>query len=367
MGEVIMALIMDYLDWRGDLRFDADPFNEVDSYILSKFGCPDYTGIIFSDIEQLSLSVAVEQYFSLHGEEGSYLGALASPSIAPVIRRLPELPRYRGIQVAGFVNRIDVEVQEQFSALTLLLPDGAAYISFRGTDDTLLGWKENMMMSVKDVIPAQSDALHYLEWAADAFSGPLIVGGHSKGGNLAVFAATMASPEIQERITAVYNFDGPGFPSTFFQQPGYQVIRSKIQTFLPQYSIVGMILPREEDVTIVESSRAGIAAHDGFLWNVKGPRFVRCENFSRGTLAFESSMRTILDGMERDSRIAFINELFDTLSSTGAATLTDVTELHTRQALVLGRDIYQKPEVHRFVTALIELMIRDYALERGKE
>lgn len=355
-----MADIMDYLDWRGDLSFAADPFNEVDSYILSKIGCPDYSGIIPADEQSVDIRTAAEAYFSADGEDGTF-GRLASPSIGPVIRRLPDTVRFGDLRLSGFVKRLDADATEQFSALTILLPDGTVYVSFRGTDDTLTGWKENLMMAVTDAIPSQTDALRYLQWAAGAYSGPLIVGGHSKGGNLAVYAAAMADPSVQERIIAVHNHDGPGFAPDFFSTAGYQAIRPRLQTFLPQYSIVGMLLPREEDVTIVKSRRAGMAAHDGFQWEVLGPRFTRCEEFSRSTRVFEESMQTILQDMDMDARRLFISELFDTLAATGALTITDITELHARRALELGRKIYRQPEVHKFAVRLIELMVRDFA------
>ena len=355
-----MANIMDYLDWRGDLTLTSDPFNEVDSYILAKLGCPDFTGIIPEDEAETELRAAVDAYFTRTGQEGERLGALASESIGPMIRRLPDTARFGDLRLTGFVRRYDTASTEQFSALTILLPDGVTLVTFRGTDDTLLGWKENMMMAVSDTVPAQSDALHYLLRAAEARPGPIILDGHSKGGNLAVYAAAMAPPWVQARITAVYDHDGPGFAPEFFSSPGYRAIRPRLHTYLPQYSIVGMLLPREDDVIIVKSSRAGFAAHDGFQWEVSGPRFLRCEDFSHSTRAFESSMQTILQNMDMTARMAFIDELFDTLAATGAVTLTDVTELHTRRALELVRKIYRQPEVHRFVTGLLELMLRDY-------
>ncbi len=356
-----MANIMDYLSWRGDLPFSADGFNEVDNYILSKIGCPDFTGIVPENEQSISITDAVRTYYEKNGDSGSYFGVLASSSIGPMIRKLPETVRFRSLKLSGFVLKLETASTEQFSALTLLLPDGTAYISFRGTDDTLLGWKENMLLSVTNEIPSQKDALQYLTWASGIYSGPLIVGGHSKGGNLAVYAASMAGEEIQNRIITVYNNDGPGFSEEFLQSDGYQRIRPKLHTLLPQYSMIGMLLLREKNVTIVSSGRPGPAAHDGFEWEVIGPSFVKCENFSRGSLAFEESMRAVLDGMDLSTRKQFIEELFDTLSSTGAVTLTDITELQTRKALELYRDVYHQPEVHKFLNSLLEMMLKDYA------
>lgn len=358
-----MATILDYLDWRGDLRFAADPFNEVDSYLFSQLSYPDLSGIVPEDAESVPIGEAIRAYFSRPGQDGNYFGAISSPELGPTLQKLPGYPRYHELRLAGFRQRLDEGKTEQFSAVSILLPEGGVYLSFRGTDDTIHGWKENFLLVISDVIPAQQDALDYLHWAAEAFPGPLILGGHSKGGNLAVYAAAMAEEALQERITAVYNFDGPGFMGDFFEHEGYRRIRPKLRTILPQHSTVGVLLPREKEVCIVDSQKSGPMAHNGFQWRVMGPHFLRCEDFSRGTRAFEDAMHKVLQDMDRDTRAAFIDEFFDTLSSTGAKTLTDITRLQLQELLTLDRSIYHKPEVNRFVKSLLEQMLREYAEE----
>ena len=356
-----MATIQDYLVWRGDLSFRTDPLNEVDNYILAKVGCPDYTGIVPAGGETVLLRDAVSAFFGQKKNENVSFGALASSMIAPVLRKLTATQRFGEIGLSGFVKKLEPSSTEQFSALTLLLPDRTAYISFRGTDDTLIGWKENMMMSVSDAVPAQTDALAYLNEAARKVSGPLIVGGHSKGGNLAVYAAAMADPAIQRRIRAVYNNDGPGFTKAFLQSEGYERIRSKLHTLLPQYSLVGMMLEREKNVSIVSAPHPGPSAHDGLRWAVEGPRFARCEQFSKSSLSFEESLRSVMEGMDVDARKTFISQLFDTLEEAGASTVTDLSEMQARKALDLFRKVRNQPEVGKFLSSLIELMLKDYA------
>ena len=356
-----MATIQDYLTWRGDLPFSADPLNEVDNYILAKIGCPDYTGIVPESGGSVPLRDAVTAFFGQKGKEAVSLGALASGMIVPVLKKLTGTQRFGDIGLTGFIKKLEPSSTEQFSALTLLLPDRTAYVSFRGTDDTLIGWKENMMMAVSDSVPAQRDALEYLNETARKVSGPLIVGGHSKGGNLAVYAAAMADPSIQRRIRAVYNNDGPGFTEEFLRQEGYLRIRPKLHTLLPQFSLVGMMLEREKNVSIVRSPRPGPAAHDGLLWEVAGPRFVRCEQFSRSSLSFEESLRSVLEGMDIEQRKQFISELFNTLEEAGASTVTDLSEMQARKALDLVRKVRNQPEVGKFLSSLIELMLKDYA------
>ena len=250
-----MAFISDYLTEKGDLSFREEPFNEVDNYVIAKVGSPNFTDVLPPG-ERLPLGEVVTDDCARSGGEAGYLGALASPEIITVLRRLPELRRYRDLLLSGYVRRILPAQTEQFSALTVTLPLGWSYVSFRGTDDTLLGWKENFLMSVGRV-EAQADAAAYLASAAKRVEGPLMVGGHSKGGNLAVYASAMAAPEIQERITGVYNNDGPGFLPEFYQEPGYLRIRPKLHTLLPQNTLVGTLLTRESGSA---SSRAAAGA-----------------------------------------------------------------------------------------------------------
>lgn len=349
-----MANILDYLDWRGDLPFDLSPFNEVDNYILCKLGCPDYTGMVPPDGE-VPLGLAVDRFFS---KDDLGMGVLASAYIGPMIRSAAQTRRFAPVRVGDFINKVDPEREEQFSALTLWLPDGVRYVAFRGTDDTIVAWKEDFLLGVEDVIPAQRDAAEYLLRAAAKEPGPLIVGGHSKGGNLAVYAAMAAPPEVQDRILAVYNNDGPGFRQDMSADARYGRIRPKVNTIVSQFTTVGMLLHNETNCTIVRSDQSGIAAHDGFHWQVRGTAFERCDDFSLSTKAFESAITEIEVRMDLEQRRKFVDSLFDVLTSTGAVTLTDLTEHRLRQSMAMAKELRQAPEVIKFVTTLVELTLK---------
>ena len=359
-----MAFIMDYLAEKGDLGFEEAPFNEVDNYVIAKIVTPDYTGVLPEGDVSMPLWEAVAAYFALRGEEGDRLGALASPGIALCLRRLPLTRRFRDLLLSGYVRRILPERTEQFSALTVTLPGAWSYVSFRGTDDTLLGWKENFLMSVEQTVSAQADAAAYLEETAGRLAGDLIVGGHSKGGNLAVYAAAMASPETQARIVSVYNTDGPGFLPEFYEGEGYRSIRSRIHTLLPQYTLVGTLLTREKWASVVKSSRVGIAAHDGFTWEVRDSAFVRCPVLSRSSRAFEETMDKVLEGMGPEERREFIDELFEALSAAGAVTVTDLTEHRLAEALTVAGSFRRGSGTRRFVVQVLEEMLKAYAAQR---
>ena len=352
--------INDYLDWRGDLPFSVSPFNEVDNYIVSKIGCCDFDGIVPADAQRVGLGEALSAFFDRCGSAGVYFGLLASPQLAPLLRRLPETPRFRSLELTGFVRRAIPSYTEQFSALTVAIPDGTHYVSFRGTDDTLYAWKENCMMALSGAIPAQRDAVDYLAWAASAYPGTLRVGGHSKGGNLAVYAAAQADEAVQARIGIVYNSDGPGFDAAFLTSPGYLRIRDRILTLLPQFSIVGTLLEQDTNCAIVRSSRFGVAAHDGFNWVVRGTGFVRCPDMSRSSRAFDATMERVLGQMDMDERREFIDTFFRILSATGAVTLTDINERRLRKALSIARGMAKEKTVSRFVVEVIEQTVKEY-------
>lgn len=218
-----MANILEYLDWRGDLTLLERPFNEVDNLILAEICYLDFSGFVPAGFQtqQVTLLDAASAYFAAHPETN--MGVLVPDQIPVLVEHAAKTARFGDIRLLGYVNRIDEETQTQFSALTMLLPDGSAYVAFRGTDDTIVGWKEDFNMAFTPEIPAQKYAAEYLRQVSAALPfRPLLVGGHSKGGNLAVYAAVFCGQDVQKRILAVYNNDGPGFYSSLLSLPEQQ-------------------------------------------------------------------------------------------------------------------------------------------------
>ena len=358
-----MPTITDYLDARGGEPFDRFPLNEVDHYIICKLVNPNFTGVLEEAGAPLPVGEALARYDALRGEEADELGALASPQLMPVLRRLPETERFRDLRLSGYVRRIRPDKTEQFSALTVHLPEGRRIVAFRGTDDTLLGWKENFLMAVRLHVEAQRDAAAYLSAAAEAQEGPLLVSGHSKGGNLAVYAGAMVPEEVQERVRDVYNFDGPGFLPEFYSEPGYLRIRSRVHTLLPRHCLVGTLLTREKWAGVVDCHVSGPAAHDGFTWEVGEAGFVRCSRLSRSSRAFEETMDLVLERLSLEERREFAEELFDALSSTGAVTLTDLTENRLTQAIGIAGSFRRGSGTRRFVLMVLGQLLKSLAAQ----
>lgn len=361
-----MADLFDYMDWRGDLSFRNSPANEADCYLISKIGCPNLTGIVPADEQEAALGKVVEAYRAKNGKAGASLGITTSPKVVDSFYRLPSVPRFQSLMLSGYRKIDDSNNTEQFSALTVRIPDGTRYITFRGTDDNIFAWKENFRMSIVDTIPAQEDALRYLRWAMDAYDGSFIVCGHSKGGNLAVYAASMLPQDLQDRIISVYNFDGPGFRDVFLKQEGYLRILPKLTSLIPQNSIVGLLLSTGKDPEIVISDCFGAKAHDGFTWKVLGTSFVRSEALSPSSALFQEAMNKTLSRMNLEERDEFIEDFFRIMTSTGAFTLTDLTEIKLRRALELAQSLNQDKEVHKFTLTLISNYFADFCSKRKR-
>lgn len=352
-----MADVLDYIDWRGDLSFDISPVNEVDKYIFTCIGKPDYTGVIPADTETVSIKEALDGFFEANPETGEKLGVIASAKTIPALKKISVSERYADVRLSGFVNKVSVEKTEQFSALTVQA-DGINYVSFRGTDDTIVGWKENCEIAVYDCVPAQIDALKYLEWAAENYEGPIIVCGHSKGGNLATYAASYASEKTQDRILEVNGYDSPGFRDAFLSFEGYKRIQEKITTHVPYKSVIGMLLGQAGRLDVINAETTGVAGHDGFTWSVSRDSFSHANELSDSSKVFRSSIAETLDGMGIDDRKELVEEIFDVLTTSGAFTLSDFTEQNMRQALETAKQFSKAGEIRSFMFKIIEKSVK---------
>ena len=361
-----MADLFDYMDWRGDLSFLNSPANEADYYLIAKIGCPDLTGLVPSDAQEAAFAEVVEAFRAQPGNDNVSLGVATSPKVLDSFYRLPAVPRFRPLMLSGYRRIDNLDNAEQFSALTVRVPDSTRFITFRGTDDNIFAWKENFRMSIVDTVPAQEDALHYLLWAMDAYDGDFIVCGHSKGGNLAVYASSMLPQNLQDRIISVYNFDGPGFREDFLNQDGYLRILPKIHSLVPQNSIVGLLLSTGKDPEILTSTCFGARAHDGFTWEVLGTGFVRSEALSPSSAMFKKAIGETLAGMNQEEREKFIEDFFQIMTSTGAFTLTDLTEIKLRHALEIAQSLRQDKEVQKFALSLISNYFSDFRSKRKR-
>ncbi len=335
-----MSNIIDYMEWRGDVPLSACDFNEVDNIILSSITFVDLDGIVDSNVsgEPISFEGAMRA-FERVADQRAYLGVLQPAYLLNIARTAVKCPRYCQARLAGFVNEVDEEKHMQFGALTFLLDDGSIFVAFRGTDDTLVGWKEDMMMGFHYPVPAQTRAAEYLEQVAATYRGVIRLGGHSKGGNIAMWAATFCNPDTQNRIRIAYNNDGPGFLPEVVETDRFKGMADRIVTFVPQSSVVGMMLEQSPRCHIIKSTQIGILQHDPMSWEVKGTHFVYLEKRSKGRTQADEKTKKWLYAMEPQKRQKVIETLFSVIESTGAKTLTDLSDAKLKNFSVIMKSL----------------------------
>ncbi len=320
-----MANMMDYIDWRGDLDFSEVPICEVDTLILSQIAYVDFENIVSASFNKpILLSTAVKSYLRRHRGEPAYVGAIIPKEIIALMSKAAYSERFSRIRVCGYVNIVSDDREMQFSALTFLLDEGTAFVAYRGTDDTIIGWKENFNMSFMHPVPAQLEAVEYLESVAAVRHERFYIGGHSKGGNLAVYALTKCSEATKERVVMAYNHDGPGFSEGFTASPDYEAVRSRVRTILPQTSVVGMLLEHEENYEVIRSAQNGIFQHDSFSWEVMGGSFIHLDSITKESKFIDETVKQWLSEMSSEERERFVEDLYSAMTATNAKTLTDL-------------------------------------------
>lgn len=302
-----MGDMFDYLDWIGPIPLTVLPFNEVDALILNTLSYVHLDRCSYP----LSLKAAFDEFSSLYSEKkAKEEHLLRVDRDYELFSRIAVSERFSSLVLERCQDEFSLEKEIQFAAITIALAD-AKYIAFRGTDDTIIGWKEDFNLAFSEEVPAQKAAKLYLEDEAGDI--PLMVGGHSKGGNLAVYASAKASASIQSRIQAIYNDDGPGFLPDFLSNSGYIAISDRIKTVVPRSSIIGMLLDRAEKHKVIRSKQIGIWQHDPYTWQIMGPAFVECDALSDGSLLFDKSVKAWLASISIEERSAFLDKVFSWL------------------------------------------------------
>lgn len=319
-----MSDIFDYMKWRGDLSIDSDPLNELDSLILARFSYAPFDCIgLLEDSSPITVGEAATALLELPYIEQHVLWK----TDVELFAALRENPRYAKLKLTRFINLVDADTQMQFSAVAISLREDLHYIAFRGTDNTLVGWKEDFNMTFTCPVPAQEYAVNYLNRIAAALPGRLILGGHSKGGNLAVFAAAFCREDIQARIDSIYNFDGPGFDDRILETAQYHAIRERTRTFVPQSSVIGMLLGHEEQYTIVESTeKSGLMQHDIYSWQVERKSLAKLESVTTRSRFIDQTLKKRLAETPPAQREQFVDAMYAIFAQTNAKTVKELSD-----------------------------------------
>lgn len=319
-----MANIFSYLAWRGDLDMQQVPFCDVDLLILCRLSYVPFDGVI-TDVmaPQLSIQETAARILDAAEKSGDE-HFFHLDEDATLLRLLTESTRFAGCKLGGYYNIFNADKREQFSAVTVYLPDGNAVCAFRGTDGTVVGWKEDFDLAVSDAVPAQLDAVAYLETLAGSFMGGLLLGGHSKGGNLAVYAAAFCKPAVRDRILCVRNFDGPGFRAEMVASGAFLSVADRTHTILPTSSVVGMLLEHSEDYTVIGSKSLGILQHNPYFWQVERGGFVTVDSRTNSSMFVDDTLKQWIAGMTRQQREQLVDGIFAIVAASEGKTLRDL-------------------------------------------
>ena len=335
-----MKNFLDYLQ-DNNKTFKESSFNNIDSLILaylSYFHFPN-TLTRLKDLD-ISKTTKVEKNREF-------------------IKRVVTSNRYKDIESCFYVEDTNDLIEKQFSAVTFLLPNNTMYISFRGTDSTLTGWKEDFNMAFMLPVPAQKEALNYVEKITKLIPRKFYIGGHSKGGNLAVYAGCNLSNNISTRIIKIYSHDGPGFIKEFLTTSNYQSIKDKIEKIVPSSSIIGMLLYTNENYKIIKSSARGILEHDPFSWLINENNFIILKNLSDGTVFTNKVINDFLSSLSKKEREIFIDSLFTVLKSTNLTTLDEISKNFIVKLPNILIAIYKLDDVNKkYIIKTIKALIK---------
>ena len=331
-----MANIVDYLAWRGDIPFEVSPWNEVDGLLLATLSYLNFHGV--RDARGWTLKEAKRIDLLIESPDNSFRPR------RDAFYAMADSARFGESRMHHFVAMTDEETSMQFSAMCLDLPDGTMVVVYRGTDNTLVGWREDFNMAYQTWVPGQEAAGYYLTQAAKTTDRPLRLIGHSKGGNLAAYAAAAAPPEVQDRIEGIWSYDGPGMNRETSTGEGFLRIADRIRSYIPQTSIIGLLMDYFQPYTVVRSSAAGLGQHDPISWQVYGRRFEELERIDRKAEIV----------CETEQRGAFVDALFQMADTTNATRMSDIlNEKYRSLRKMMGGRKDLDPETRRVFNRLM--------------
>lgn len=339
-------VLLDYLKWRNDVNFSVASFNEIDNVILSCLSYMDF-GELFS---VQNTTYTIERAFDLFCKKYSLEEIRESRQF---LKRVPLLledmvlgERFRETRIVHYTDDLDKEKIKQFAAVTFVLPDGTNYISFRGTDSTITGWKEDFLMSFMPETEGSKEAVDYLNHVSNLLEGDLIIGGHSKGGNFAMYASAFCDDIVKARIAKVYNNDGPGFREDIINSREYQQILPKICNIVPQTSIIGQLLSNNGEEKVIKSNASGLFQHDAMTWEVTKDKFVADELDAFSNFV-KVSLGSWLEKIDDETRQSVVSTVFSMIEETEAETFEEFSDSLFKNTRIMLKSLVKLPKEKR--------------------
>ena len=306
-----MSDVHDYIYWRGDLSFEQDPLNEIDALIFSEFSYIDFNKIAPKHLQKGTLTIkeAAKLWEDADPLDFMPTGYLHHQKAYEILSLAADSTRFKDITIASCLKEVSVEDESQFGVTTFHRDSKPFFIAFEGTDLRSLAWKEDLQMTYLTAIPSQNKALNFLNYYFKTYPHPVSMGGHSKGSNLAIYAATFIEEKYQPLIRNIYSFDGPGFPKNMLSSKKYQRITNRIHSFIPQDSIIGLLLHKLEEQSVVYSKATELGQHDLYSWEIKGAQFIPSQ-LSHEAIEINLTLNELLDELSLEERKLFTDTLF---------------------------------------------------------
>jgi hypothetical protein len=351
-----MGTILDYLQEYGDYTLEEKPFSDVDSLILSQFAYLKFDGMvpgISEDAPMVTLRDLVhhEHYQELYADERYREDNTA------LFQGIYHSKRFGGLQMGYYVNRIELELQTQFSAVVFRLSNGMYYVAFRGTDENIVGWKEDLNLAFSEPVPGQLMSVWYLEQTARRIKGDFCVGGHSKGGNLAVYASMYCDEETRRRIRAIYDHDGPGFRPEVKAKSAYSEIEGRICKTVPRSSLVGMLLYTDGIYRVVESKTIGVAQHNPYTWLVDGDKFRVVDEIRAGRRFLDEALNEWILSLSQEQVHVFADTLYQIVLASETDNLIDFADNWFKSVHLIGNALKEvEPETAKKIIQIMKAL-----------
>ena len=302
--------------------FKEKEFNELDSLVLSWFS---YYHIQKNVYEKDSFkTIKIKELYNAKYFKEMTFDVFDIPSSLKLLSLLAASPRFRDIDIVYYVENTSKSFEKQFSAMTFIIDKNTYYVAYRGTDHSFIGWKEDLNMGFLKSIPSQIEAKDYLNTIMKKFDGIYYIGGHSKGGNLAIYASSFIDNKYQKRIKEIYSWDGPGLQEEHIESKEYKNISKLIKKFVPQSSLVGMIFEKTENYKIIKSNSIGVLQHSPFTWEIKNDKLITLKNSSLNSKNFKKSISALVNTLDENEIRLFSNTLYGLVENTENDTVEDM-------------------------------------------
>lgn len=355
-----MGTILDYLKEYGDYTFAELPFSDVDSLVLSQFAYLKFDGMVPGP-GAAGRPVGLQELAEHADYDRLYADERYRKNNTALFQRIYKSRRFGAMRLWNYVNQIEPEQETQFSAVVCGLPYGITYVVFRGTDENIVGWKEDLNLAFSEPAPGQLLSVGYLEQAAQTIPGRFFVGGHSKGGNLAVYSSMNCSDAVRERIDRIYDHDGPGFRPEIKEGSAYAQIEGRIHKTVPRSSLVGMLLYTDGVYQVVESRTIGLAQHNPYTWLVRDNTFRTVEGIRAGRRFMDQALNEWILSLDQEQMHIFVDTLYRVVQASETDNLIDFTANWLQSIHKIGMALKEVDEetasvIIRIMRALFEVI-----------